>query len=281
MTHFAAHQFDEVWHQLLNALFHNGERVGPRGEGTSERTGVSLELYNPRMNILVDKTRNPQYRFMVAEWLWIWFGRDDVKTISRFNPHIVQFSDDGQRFTGAYGPPVKQQWPRILKKFADDPETRRAVIEIPRPSGPTKDEPCTLSLQFLCRLGRLDCIVTMRSSDVWLGLPYDVFNFSMLQNILAGQLGADIGTLRLQLGSSHLYDRDRDKAKEVLAACDSTTICSPRLGGAPPAALEHVLTGQHGFTEVNEIEPALFQPYAMVLLANKNAIAQEMLNYAR
>ncbi len=56
-----------------------------------------------------------------------------------------------------------------------------------------KEIPCTTTLQFFVRNERLDMVTTMRSNDAYLGLPHDVFCFTMLQEIIARSLGLDIG----------------------------------------------------------------------------------------
>lgn len=240
-----------LWHELLQQLYHRGDAVSPRGVACYEVCGVKLRLTDARANLLVNEHRKLAYRFAVAEWLWIYFGHDDVATIERYNPNIARFSDDGVRFHGAYGTRVyggpthgTDQWYQVIELLRRDRDTRQAVITIfgPRDVGAnTKDVPCTLSLQFLLRRGRLNAILSMRSSDVWLGLPYDVFTFTMLQNIAAAQLGVELGWFQANLGSSHLYGSNVDDAKLALAA-PTGTIVSPVLKEKPPLWLDRVLT---------------------------------------
>ncbi len=48
----------------------------------------------------------------------------------------------------------------------------------------------------------------VRSNDVFLGLPHNIVQFTTLQEVLAGWLGADIGTYNQISDSLHIYDRD-------------------------------------------------------------------------
>jgi thymidylate synthase len=233
----------EVWFKLLRELHDNGVAVSPRQIGCHELLGVTLHTPNAGNNILVHPARNLNYRFMVAEWLWIWFGHEDVKTIAQYNANIAQFSDDGTKFAGAYGPPVRSHWPDVVDLFRRDPDTRQAVVAIyRRPVAPTRDVPCTLTLQFFCRRGQLHTIASMRSSDIWLGLPYDCFNFTMLSNVLASQLHLLLGSFTIHLGSSHLYDINREDARRVLDAPEQLSgVQSPQLTGPPPQWMDRVL----------------------------------------
>jgi hypothetical protein len=56
-------------------------------------------------------------------------------------------------------------------------------------------------------------IATMRSNDLWLGLPYDVFAFTCIQQMVAAALGVGLGWYQHQAGSLHVYDRNMEKTK--------------------------------------------------------------------
>ena len=271
-----ADDFGTAWENLLGQLMATGDMVSPRGKPTREHRDVTLYVYDGHANILVSIERNPSYRFMVAEWLWIWFGRDDVETIKRYNSNIAVYSDDGERFRGAYGPRIQSQWARVYNMLAIDGDTREAVIQIYDKTdlnGTSKDVPCTISIQFFIRNGRLETSVTMRSSDIWLGLPYDFFNFSMLGNIMAALQNIPQGPVTMKLGSSHIYERDVPQATRVLSYLDHvTTMRSPQLPGQPQMWLERQLTRQDTLPP-KEHQMSPWVEYALALVAPSNAAA--------
>jgi thymidylate synthase len=99
----------------------------------------------------------------------------------------------------------------------DNPNSRQAIIHI-KPARniidePTKDLPCTVSLQFFIRNNQLYLTTYMRSNDIWMGFPYDVFQFTCLQIYLAMRLNVNLGTYTHITGSLHLYKRN---VKEVI-----------------------------------------------------------------
>lgn len=241
--HFEGEHINTIWIDLLHELLSRGRPVAPRGFGIKEIDGVQLRLVNPLGNVLHHTGRGISYRFMVAEWLWMYFGHDDVKTIAQYNPQIAKFSDNGIDFNGAYGVPLVAQWDRVRDLLRRDPDTRQAIIQIYKPpTRPTKDVPCTINMQFLLRDGKLETIANMRSSDVWLGLPYDVYNFTMLGQCMAVDVDAAPGSLTMHLGSSHLYDTDTERAMGCfLNAALVHTCLSPRLNCLPPTELEDEL----------------------------------------
>ena len=77
---------------------------------------------------------------------------------------------------------------------------------------PTNDLNCTVCLQFIVRDEKLYCTTYMRSNDLWLGFPYDVFQFTCIQIRMAMELGLDIGSYTHIAGSLHIYERDFEKA---------------------------------------------------------------------
>lgn len=267
----------DEWLDRLYRLRHFGAAAGPRGQGTLEQLDQRIHLVDSTYGLLDVPTRRLNFRFAVAEFIWMWFGHSDVESIARYNSVMRQFSDDGVFLTGAYGPHIKAQLPRALRKLKEDPFTRQAVVQIPRPLVATKDEPCTLSLQFLLRNNYLHLIVTMRSSDVWLGVPYDTFTFTMFQNVVAGILGVRRGWFTLNAGSSHLYCRDIPAADVVLASTEARTLPTPDMPGAPPPWMEDVLLNPAGPNVVNTVMDSPWAPFARVLQSDSNAAARDVL----
>jgi thymidylate synthase len=61
----------------------------------------------------------------------------------------------------------------------------------------------------------------MRSNDVFLGLPYDVFNFTMLQELMAVELGIELGSYIHFAASLHLYETDVGRASFIWGERDT------------------------------------------------------------
>ena len=117
---------------------------------------------------------------------------------------------------------IIRQFTYIVDELIKDIDTRQAVATIWSPNPrPSKDIPCTISAQFMVRDNKLHCFDTMRSSDVWLGWPFDVFNFTMcsafvslLYKLRTGH-ALPLGNLYLTAASQHLYEKDYDKVIRV------------------------------------------------------------------
>lgn len=211
------------WLTLLDRLI-DAPQTHPRGTNCYEVLNLSTCI-TMRLPILTVPCRKLSYQFMFAEAWWILSGDNRVSTISPFSKKIKDYSDNGVTYFGAYGPKVKKQLDYVIGSLIADPWTRQAVMTIWRENpGPTKDVPCTISVQFLIRNGHLHCIDTMRSSDAWLGWPYDVFNFSMLSTYIVVEIfrltgtRLELGNLYMNLGSSHLYEENKINAITCLSS---------------------------------------------------------------
>lgn len=131
----------------------------------------------------------------------------------------------------------------ILKR---KPDSRQAVVQLfdADDLSRTKDVPCTCTLQFLLRGGRLELVVHMRSNDAFLGLPHDLFAFTMLQELVARSLAAELGTYSHFVGSLHLYDERRAEVDAYLSEgwfAQSTAVMPSMPVGDPWAAVTELL----------------------------------------
>lgn len=203
---------DEAWRATFYDAVGTGRVVAPRGARVREleHRSVAVDMLYP---VLRCPARRLNYRFMAAEALWILEGSDGLEDLVRYNPNMAKFSDDGVTLTGAYGPRIAGQIAYVVRKLREDRDTRQATLTVWTPNpAPSKDIPCTVAIDFKVRGDRLNAHVFMRSSDVWLGLPYDAFSFSCVAYMICSVLG-DVtpGTLYLTASSSHLYEEHWDR----------------------------------------------------------------------
>ena len=207
----------DVAKHLLYPVY--SEQVG----NTREMMNVTLRLTDITKNIVSVRDLSPSYLF--GELLWYFNGDNSLKFISQFSSFWNNISDDGETCNSAYGYLIKyahgyDQLEKVIEILKDDPNSRRAKININYPNERvdwTKDEPCTMSLHFLIRQGKLHCTAIMRSNDIWFGLPYDIAFFTELQKYIADKLGVGYGMYTHHAVSMHVYDHDIEKLKKIIA----------------------------------------------------------------
>jgi thymidylate synthase len=220
-----ADDLNTLFRATLERVLDEGAPVAPRGIPTREISGFQLRLHDCRCRVLNVPGRVINPAFAVAEAVWILLGSDDP-WIYDYNGQLRKYAEGGV-LRGAYGPRLRRwrssvdQLEKARRLLIDEPSTRRAVLQIFDPdrdwSG-ARDVPCTIGHRFLLRDGALQLHTTMRSQDVWLGLPYDLFANSVLLELMAGWAGVRPGLYVHTVDSLHLYDHDELRARCVLDA---------------------------------------------------------------
>ena len=215
-------------YKKLNVKFGNAVDISPRGKGTKELIASQIVLTNPRSRLAYKQERKFSIVYATVEALLLALKEDGLKYFTAFNGAMNLFSDDGMTMHGSYGYRVAKGLQKVVDKLKTDKNTRQAVLTIYSHNNDMidytgRDTPCTLSLQFIIRDNKLNLIVTMRSNDVILGLPYDIYNFTNMQEIVANTLGINVGQYIHQVGSLHVYNENYEifelmkDSEEVLA----------------------------------------------------------------
>ena len=129
-------------------------------------------------------------------------------------------------------------------------------------AAPHKEIPCTCTLQFMVRDGRLELAACMRSNDAFKGLPHDVFSFTMIQEIVARTLGHQLGVYTHFVGSLHLYDSDLRTARQYLDEGWQPTqlVAMPTMPpGDPRPSVEALLAAEAAIREGRSLDDSVEQ----------------------
>ncbi len=220
----------------INACYelmeHPEYESAPRGMPIKEITNAVIQIENPYKRVLSVPSRDLSLRYLAGELSFYLAGSDDLEFIAHYSAFWRKISDDGHTVNSAYGKRLfKDKWggatpfQYALLQLLSDRDTRKAVMMIyePNDSDPdSKDNPCTLSLQFMIRGGALHLTVSMRSNDVWLGTPYDIAFFAFVQERMLVAYNAInltpilMGSYTHFVGSLHCYERNWEEATSVI-----------------------------------------------------------------
>jgi thymidylate synthase len=88
--------------------------------------------------------------------------------------------------------------------------------------------PCHMFVQFyLSNDRKLSCQMYQRSVDTFLGLPFNIASYALLTHIIAHTIGADVGTLTICMGDTHIYRDHFEQVRSQLARDPAAVL--PRL----------------------------------------------------
>ena len=220
----------EFWYERISELAKNGITDTSRdGDVVGEVLNAVTTIEDPTRCILKSPIRKLPMRYCVGELLWYLSGNPRLKAIQLYTGAWDRMSDDGETVNSNYGHRIQNAVDEVDGKLFDqmkmvehllsvDPSSRQAVIHIKQARdvlvNPTKDLNCTVCLQFFIREGKLYMTTYMRSNDLWMGFPNDVFQFTCMQIYLAMRLNVELGSYTHVAGSLHMYERDYQKSLE-------------------------------------------------------------------
>ena len=213
--------FHRAYHGLLCELLHADEE-------TNRRTGTKIKLLDGGHSFKLDLSdgqlpvvHNRRYfpRVAAAETAWQFMGTQDPSFILQHAPKIWQdFVEADGKIRCAYGYRWRSHFGRdqvemALRALAEDPSNRQVYVStwdpatdgLGAPDQP-KNVPCITSFS-LTRTGRyIHMSVFIRSSDVFVGLPYDVMGYALNLDAFAASCGYVPGTLHVTLAHPHVYE---------------------------------------------------------------------------
>lgn len=253
---------DDVLHLALNRILCTGGDIHPTKGPAKELVGVLLEITNPRARLSRTETKGKPFSCL-GELLWYLAKSNQLSFIAYYLVHYNSYAD-GNVVYGGYGPRLfnwkgLNQFDSVASLLTRKRESRQAVLQLFDAADITEqhnDVPCTCTLQFMIRRGGLDMITHMRSNDAFIGLPHDVFCFTMLQEIMARTLSVELGTYKHMVGSLHLYRKDMRHAQQFLEeGWQSTTASMPPMPqGNPKAAIDCLLQAEEAIRTKQEFD---------------------------
>lgn len=211
---------DEAYRQLITRLLISNAAHESRVGKTKELFNVQFTIEDASQSVILNKARKLNYAYAFMEMMGLFSsGKDVIDMLMFYCPPLakIQLNQETGLFDGHYGTRLMKygQFNFVYEELKLNPNSRRAVMTMYNPAHDmsvhnSNDVPCTLALQFRIIEGKLDLFAMMRSNDIYLGLPYDLTQFTFLQQLLASKLQIPIGAYHHYTTSLHMYERDYD-----------------------------------------------------------------------
>lgn len=219
---------DDLMRSVFQILLQSPAKISAsKGKISHEVIGNLLILNNPRVRLSLTETRGKAFSAL-GELIWYLSKKRDLDYIQYYIPGYEKNKEmdakGNEIIYGGYGPRFfnmrgQDQIQNVISLLRERKYSRRAVIQLFDAEDISKkheDIPCTCFLQFIIRDKKLHLYASMRSNDAYIGLPHDIFAFTMLQEIIARSLAIEPGKYYHAVSSLHLYKSNLQKVKNYL-----------------------------------------------------------------
>ena len=227
---------------LLQDILDNGTRKCDRtGTGTLSVFGRQYR-HDLAEGFPLLTTKKLHFRSIANEL--IWFLRGDTNT-RWLKENGVSIWDEWATEEGELGPIYGAQWTAwptreggtinqidyVVDCLRNNPDSRRILFHgwnveyLPDERVSPQDNvragrmalpPCHLLYQFYVAERRLSAQLFIRSSDSFLGLPYNTASLALLTHMLGQQCDLEPGEIIICTGDSHIYSNHLEQVREQL-----------------------------------------------------------------
>ncbi|CBW74268.1 thymidylate synthase [Mycetohabitans rhizoxinica] len=230
---------DAPYLSILKDLLERGTLKSDRtGTGTRSLFGVSYR-HDLSTGFPLLTTKKLHVRSILHELLWFLRGDTNIRYL---HENGVTIWDEWATPDGELGPVYGAQWrswrnpdgtrtdqvQALLDSLRTKPDSRRHILNawnvsfLPDESkspeqnaleGRMSLPPCHILYQFYIAEGKLSCMLTQRSGDWFLGIPYNCASVAFLTHMIAQQLGLQPGEIVHSIGDAHLYLNHVEQAR--------------------------------------------------------------------
>lgn len=233
----------QQYHEALKTILELGEESTDRtGTGTLSYFGMQSR-YRLGDGFPLVTTKKLHLKSIIHELLWFLSGDTNIRYLKE---NGVSIWDEWADEQGDLGPVYGYQWrsfpaleptgqmlegePLFIGRSIDQitqlvdmiktsPDSRRLIVsawnpaDVPRMALP----PCHTMWQVRILNGKLNLQLYQRSADMFLGVPFNIASYALLQVMLAHVTGYEPGDFIHTLGDAHIYSNHMDQVELQLS----------------------------------------------------------------
>lgn len=236
----------ELMKYVMEKGFYKKSRTGNNVYSIS---GASLRFSLKNNTIPLLTTKRVAWKCVKTELLWFLRGETNAKTLADQGNHIWDANGSREyldsrgflfRDEGELGPVYGFQWRNwngtmdqsktkidqiadVIENIKKDPFSRRHIVSAwnPEQINEMALPPCHMMFQFIVQPGQeknyLDCVLTQRSADLPLGVPFNIASYSLLVHMIAEATNLQAGELIHNMGDVHIYENQIPKCQEQIS----------------------------------------------------------------
>ena len=229
--------------QYLNLIRHiqeNGVKKTDRtGTGTKSVFGYQMR-FDLQEGFPLVTTKKIHLKSVIHELLWFLKGDSNINYLTQNGVKIWnEWADEN----GNLGPVYGHQWRNwnsegidqiksVIHNLKNNPDSRRMLVSAWTPSVLPDNSisfsenvannkaalpPCHAFFQFYVADGKLSCQLYQRSADVFLGVPFNIASYALLNMMVAHVCDLSLGEFIHSFGDAHIYSNHHEQIQEQLS----------------------------------------------------------------
>ena len=199
----------DAWQRGLNLIWRQGAEI------TDERGTRIKEILSLQMVV-----EDPYREMIPAGYSWNEERLEEYarQLLSGSNPGFEYTYGERLRAWAIPGTPALDQIQQAIARLRASSSTRRATaVTWIVPVDSNKEEvPCMIVDDFKLRDGRLNLSVFFRSHNFAGAYPANLYGLARLLQYVAGEVGAEPGSISTTSASAHIYEHDWDWVERML-----------------------------------------------------------------
>ncbi|MBL7900509.1 MAG: thymidylate synthase [Bacteroidia bacterium] len=218
------------YHDLMKHVLEQGTKKTDRtGTGTLSVFGYQMR-FNLQDGFPLLTTKKLHTKSIIHELLWFLKGETNIRYLKE---NGVSIWDEWADEQGNLGPVYGYQWrswpgpdgkhidqiSKVIEMIKKNPDSRRLIVSAWNVADidQMKLPPCHAFFQFYVADNKLSCQLYQRSADIFLGVPFNIASYALLNLMVAQVCGLEPGEFVHTLGDAHLYTNHLDQAKLQLS----------------------------------------------------------------
>lgn len=229
---------DVIYNDLVNGVLEDGawdkdqdvRTVWADGTPAYTKSVICKQLKYDNSEVPILTTKRVAWKSAIHEMLWFYVKRTsdcsylDNNKVGIWTDWTNENNNIGKAYGYQLGKPIMlngkitNQVHHLIEQLVTNPGSRRHVISLWNIDDLDQMElyPCVWNNQWLVKQNKLHLIVNARSNDIGLGNPFNVFQYYVLQRMIAQVTGYQLGTLTLNINDAHIYERHIEPLKEQM-----------------------------------------------------------------
>ncbi|PWE01015.1 thymidylate synthase [Marinilabilia rubra] len=216
----------QQYKELLQRVMDEGIRKEDRtGTGTISVFGHQMR-FNLQEGFPLLTTKKMHLKSIIHELLWFIKGSTNVEYLQE---NGVRIWNEWALDNGELGPIYGYQWrswpnyrgghidqlKQVIESIKNNPNSRRHIVSAWNVGQLENMQlpPCHILFQFYVADGKLSCQLYQRSADIFLGVPFNIASYALLNMMVAQVTNLEPGDFVHTLGDSHIYLNHLEQVK--------------------------------------------------------------------